>query len=215
MWFTLLAPLLTGIFGKDGIIGTYITTKQQIQQKEQDAKLQLAIANIELIKQQGIDEVDREKLRVANAAPAWFKLISYIMINYPLILVFISDEKGKAAFKTIESIPMWYAMLYVGVVSVIWGLPVASNWMSNVFNAMQQAWAVRQDKKIDVISAKGNAESLNLEQAKKQIFDIMRKTTGTLSQPQVDAANPIIDQAFNLAQQALSNNQTSVNTGDK
>ncbi len=33
MWFTLLVPLLTRLFGVDGVIGQYIQTKQQIKQK--------------------------------------------------------------------------------------------------------------------------------------------------------------------------------------
>lgn len=212
MWWTLLAPIATSIFGKDGIIGTYISTKQAIEQKKQDNAYLLEVSRNDLIKQQGIDEVEREKLRVANAAPAWFKFVSYVLLNYPLILAFISDEKGKAAFKTIESIPMWYAMLYVGVVSVIWGLPVASNWMQNVFGAMQQAWAVRQDKKIEKIQALGDANLITFDQAVKMAYDVQRKLSpnGMLSPQQVEAMRPTIEAE---AARATTNNAT-VNTGD-
>ncbi len=217
MWFTLLAPFLTGIFGKDGIIGTYIATKQAIQQKELDAKYQLAVANVELIKQQGSDAVQSEKNKL-DATSQGFKFVTFVLINIPVIIICFSPSKGKDIFENFALIPVWYAQLYAAIYGIIWGLPVAASAMASIFGAIQQAWANRQDKKIEKIQALGEANGLNLDQAKKQIFDIMRKTTGTLSQPQVDAANPIIDQAFSLAQQALSNNSNApvtVNTGDK
>jgi len=191
MWFTLLAPLFTSIFGKDGVVGTYLSTRQQIQQKEQDAKLQLAVANIELIKQQGIDAVQSEQNKLA-ATSSGFKYTTFVLINIPVVIMCISPTKGKDIFENFALIPVWYAQLYAAIYGIIWGLPVAASAMSSIFSAIQDAWADRQDKKIEKIQVLGEASTLNLDQAKKQIFDIMR-TTGAITQPQVDAVDKAID----------------------
>ena len=203
MWFTLLVPLLTKIFGSDGVIGQYIATKQQIQQKEQDAKLELAKANIELIKQQGSDAVESEKNKLA-ATGQGFKFTTFVLINIPVIIVCFDPVRGKDIFANIGLIPVWYAQLYAAIYGVIWGLPIAANTMGSIFSAIQQAWAVRQDKKIEKIQALGEAKSLNTEQAKKEIFDTMKKAVNLngYTQAQVDILNPVLDKIL-----AAQNNQ--------
>lgn len=196
MWFTLLVPLLTKIFGETGIIGQYIQTKAKINQTALDNKLQLEIATLEYNKQQGINAVESEKNKLA-ATPFWFKLISYIILNYPIVLAYCSAEKGRVLFENIGVIPKWYAMLYVAVVGVIWGLPVAANWMGEVFKGMQDFWSNRQDKKIEKILAVGEANTTTVDQAIKLAYDIQRKLSpnGQLSSSDVDRLRPIIEQS--------------------
>lgn len=214
MWLTLLVPLLTKLFGSDGVIGTYIATKQQIQQKEMDAKLALATANVDLIKQQGIDAVQSEKNKLA-ATSQNFKYVTFVLINIPVIIMCISTRRGVEIFNALQLIPVWYATLYAAIYGVIWGLPVAANTMSTIFTAINSAWLNRQDKKIERIQVLGEATQIGKEAAKKEIFDTVKKVTGLkgFSQAQVDVISPILDKLLpNVAPTASS---VTVNTGDK
>jgi len=210
MWFTLLVPLLTGIFGKDGVIGKYISTKQEIQQKEQDAKLELAKANIELIKQQGSDAVASEKNKL-DATSQGFKFVTFVLINIPVIVMVISPTKGRDIFENFALIPVWYAQLYAAIYGIIWGIPVVANTMSSIFGSIQQAWAMRQDKKIERIQVLGEAGQIGKDAAKKEIFDTMKKAVNLngYTQAQVDILNPVLDKI--LAAQVTPASNTTIN----
>lgn len=167
MWWTLISPVFTAIFGEAGVISQYIQTKAKISQTALDNKLQLGIATLEYNKQLGINAVESEKNKLA-ATPAWFKFISYIILNYPIILAYFSASKAEALFKNISIIPAWYAMLYVSVVGVIWGLPATANWMGSVFQNLQESWANRQDKKIEKIKVIN--EAILADNLRKTVF---------------------------------------------
>lgn len=208
MWFSALIPLLSGLFGESGPFGQYFKTKAIQVQASADLALQIEKDKMALSATMAQAAVDSERNKLAATSQS-FKAVSFFLLNIPIVITCISTTRGASLWTNLSAVPVWYAQLYVSVVFVIWGLPVVANATGTIFGAIQQAWDVRNQGKIAKIQAMGEASSLNLDQAKKQIFDIMRKTTGTLSQPQVDAANPIIDQAFSLAQQALSNNNTT------
>ncbi len=196
MW-PLITTLAGYLFKSDGIIGKYLDTKAQTAQAKATADLELQRAQIEYAKQEGINVVESERNKL-NATGQWFKFVSYVLLNYPIVVTIYSPAKGKEIFENIGIIPQWYAMLYVAVVGVIWGLPVAANWMSSVFQAIQQAWASRQDKKIEKIQALGEATALNLDQAKKEIFDTLKKAANLpgYTQAQVDIINPVLDKVL-------------------
>ncbi len=207
MW-PLITTLAGYLFKSDGIIGKYLDTKAQTAQAKATADLELQRAQIEYAKQEGINVVESERNKL-NATGQWFKFVSYVLLNYPIVVTIYSPAKGKEIFENIGIIPEWYAMLYVAVVGVIWGLPVAANWMGNVFSAIQRAWAMRQDKKIEKIQAVGEANTITVDQAIKLAYEVQRKLspTGTLTQQQVDAAKPIIEQALDLAKTAVTVNK--------
>lgn len=212
MWFTLLVPLLTKIFGADGVIGNYIKTKQETQQKEQDAELELAKAKLELIKQQGVDAVESEKNKL-QATSQGFKFVTFILINIPVIIVCLIPSKGKEIFENLTLIPVWYAQLYAAIYGIIWGLPVAAGAMSSIFSAIQDAWSQRQDKKIEKIQAVGEARALGLDQAKKEIFDTLKKAVNLngYTQAQVDILNPVLDKVLAAQIQTPPTTTTVIN----
>lgn len=206
MW-AMLIPLVSQLFGENGPLGQYFKTKaQQVQAKaELDMQIQKDKMALSGILAQAAVDSERNKLAATSQT---FKAVSFILLNIPILITCASKAWASDLWGNMNLIPVWYAQLYVSVVFVIWGLPTVANASNTIFSAIQQAWDARNQGKIQKIQALGEATALNLDQAKKQIFDIMRKTTGTLSQPQVDAANPIIDQAFDLAQRALQNTNT-------
>lgn len=190
MW-PLVIPFLTSIFGKDGPVGQWLTTKQQQAQAKADLDLQIEKDKLQLTVIMAQAAVDSERNKLA-ATSQTFKAISFFLLNVPIIITCLSDNRGKMLWDNLSAVPVWYAQLYVSVVFVIWGLPVVANATGTIFNAIQQAWGARNQGKIAKIQALGEANGLNTEQATKQIFDIMRKTMGAVSQAQVNAADPLI-----------------------
>lgn len=180
MWSTAISGIISLLTG--GISNWF-----QQKKVESDAKLELAKSNLELIKQQGVDAVESEKNKLA-ATGQWFKFISYVLLNYPIIITVWNPSSGKEIFNSIGIIPQWYAMLYVAVVGVIWGLPIASNWMSSVFSNIQDAWSLRQDKKIEKIKAVNETK----------LFASLRKTIFKqgLTQEQVGAIQEALKESI-------------------
>lgn len=196
MW-PIIASIAGMIFSEKGPIGQFIKTKAETAQAEQTARLEMQKANIELIKQQGSDAVESEKNKL-KATGEGFKFVTFVLINIPVIIVCFAPNRGKEIFENISLIPVWYAQLYVAIYCVIWGIPIAASAMSSIFGAVQTAWAMRQDKKIEKIQVMGEAQQIGKDAAKKEIFDTLKKATGLngYTQQQVDMINPILDRVL-------------------
>lgn len=156
MWFTLLAPLLTGIFGKDGVIGQYVQTKAAKAQAENELALQIQRDKFEYSKIAAQAAVESEKNKLAATSQS-FKAISFGIINIPVILTCINRNLGEYIWANLNTIPVWYAQMYVAVVFVIWGLPVVGNATQTIFSSIQDMWNVRNQGKVDRIVAANTA----------------------------------------------------------
>jgi len=177
MWLALL-PLLSAFFGENGPLGMYLKTKAQQVQAAAELALQVEKDKLTLSTVMAQAEVQSTQIKLA-ATSQGFKTFSYCLLTLPILIVCIYPEGGKAVFTNLSLIPSWYAQLYVAVVGVIWGLPIASSAVSGIFSAVQQAWLERQPIKIDKIKA------LN----EKVLADQLRKTLFTqgMTQPQWEA----------------------------
>lgn len=211
MWWTLLAPIASSIFGKDGIIGTYIATKQAIEQKKQDNAFLLEQSREDRIKQQGIDAVESEKNKLAATTPL-FKSSVFWLFSLPIIITVLSPSRGRQIFDAMSIVPVDYMKMYFALIAVIWGIPVGANIMSGVMQSIQDMWNVRNKGKIDKIQALGDANLITFDQAVKMAYDVQRKLSpnGMLSPQQVESMRPTIEAE---AVKATTNNVT-VNTGD-
>ncbi len=203
MWFSALIPLLSGIFGENGPLGQYFKTKAAQVQATADLNLQIQkdkLALSSIIAQAAVDS-ERNKLAATSQT---FKACSFLLLNIPIIITCLSKVHGADLWANLTLIPVWYAQMYVAVVFVIWGLPVVGNATGTIFSAIQQAWEVRNRGKIDKIQAIGEANGLNTEQAKKEIFDVMKKAVNLngYSQAQVDVISPVLDKVLQIQKEA-------------
>lgn len=199
-----LLPLLSGLIGENGLFGKYLKTKAETAQATADFNLQYQKAQLDYASKMAEAAVNQQANQLAATSQS-FKFVSYTLLTLPILIVCFFPSYGKDIFNNLGLIPSWYAQLYVAVVAVIWGLPVASNVVGNIFAGVQSAWDARQDKKIEKIQAIGEAKAGNLDAAKKEIFDTLRKATGALSQAQVDSINPVLDKVITIQQQATAN----------
>ena len=214
MWFAALIPVLSQIFGENGPIGQYLKSKAQRVQAKADLDTQIQRDKLALASTLAQAAVDSERNKLSTTGQG-FKFVTFCMLSLPIVLTCFFPEYGKRIFENLAFVPVAWFQMWATVIGVIWGLPIAANAMTTILASVQQLWESRNAGKIAKIVAMGEANGLNIDQAKKQIFDIMRKTTGSLTQHQVDAANPVVDKAFDLAKQALDshNGSTTINTG--
>ncbi len=193
MW-ALIIPLLSGIFGENGPLGQYLKVKAAKQQADADLALQVQKDKMQLsavIAQAAVDS-ENNKLQATSQT---FKAFSYTILTLPVVIVCVFPDWGKDIFENLSIIPVWYAQLYVAIVGVIWGLPIAASAVGGIFSAVQQAWDIRNQGKIDKIQAIGKANGLNTEQAKKEIFDVLKAAVNLngYTQAQVDTIGPVLD----------------------
>jgi hypothetical protein len=203
MWLAALIPLLSSMFGENGPLGQYFKTKAAQVQADANLALQIQkdkLALSSIIAQAAVDS-ERNKLAATSQT---FKAVSFLLLNIPIIITCLSNIQGEALWNNLTLIPVWYAQMYVAVVFVIWGLPVVGNATGTIFNAVQQAWEVRNRGKIDKIQAIGEANGMNTEQAKKEIFDVMKKATGLqgYTQQSVDVISPVLDKVLQIQKEA-------------
>lgn len=195
MWFTALIPILSNFFGENGPLGQFFKTKAQKVQAQQDLDLQVEKDKMALSMQMAQNEVESEKNKL-NATGQGFKFVSFCLITLPIVITCIVPEYGRRIFENLSVIPVGFMQLWAAVVGVIWGLPIAANTMTAIFSAIQSGWNLRNQGKIEKIQAIGQQENMNLDQAKKQIFDILREVNGVITQSQVAKMDPILDKVL-------------------
>lgn len=194
MWFAAIIPLLTGIFGETGVLGKYLSTKAAQIQAQQELILQVERDKMQLSRDLAQAAVDSEKNKL-SATSQTFKNIVFFMLSAPILLTMLAPGHGKAIFDSLSIVPGYYMQMYFTIIGVIWGLPVASNALSVIMAGVSSFLDARGERQVGKIAAIGEQKSLNLEQAKAQIFDIMKQTVklNGYTQGQVDAINKVLD----------------------
>ncbi len=194
MWFTALIPLLSGIVGENGMLGKYLKTKADALQAKTDLDLQIQKDKLQMSLALAQAAVESEKQKLA-ATGQGFKFVSFCLITLPIVITCIVPEYGKRIFENLSLIPVGFMQLWAAVVGVIWGLPIAANTMSVIFTSIQDGWNARNQGKIEKINALGIAGKIGKEEAKQEVFEVMKKAVGLngYTQGQVDMINPILD----------------------
>jgi hypothetical protein len=194
MWFTLLAPLISGIFGENGPLGQYFKTKALQVQASADLAMKVEQNKLEMSRDLAQAAVESEKNKL-NATGQGFKFVTFCMLSLPILITCVFPEFGKRIFDNLALVPVGWFQLWALVIGVIWGLPIAANAMTTVLTSLQEVWNQRNEGKIAKIQALGEASGMNLEQAKAQIFDIMKQTVNLngYTQAQVDGINKVLD----------------------
>lgn len=166
MWAALI-PLISSLLGENGPLGQYFKNKATIVEATQQAQLEIKKAEITMATEVAKANVQQSANQLAATSQS-FKAFSYALLTLPIIIVCVMPAVGKDIFANLALIPSWYSQLYVAVVGVIWGLPIASSAVSGIFTAVQQSWVERQPLKIEKIKALN--EKVLAEQLRKNLF---------------------------------------------
>ncbi len=198
MWFTALIPLFSSLFGENGPLGQYFKTKAQQVQAQADLAMQIEKDKLALSAQMAQAAVDSEKNKLM-ATSQTFKNFVFFLLSAPIIITMISPTHGKDIFDAMNIIPAFYMKMYFAIIGLIWGLPVGSSVLVNIMDGVSSYFDARNDRQVNKIQAIGQQQNMNLEQAKSQIFDIMKQTVhlNGYTQGQVDAINKVLDPILN------------------
>lgn len=183
MWWTLLASFLGKL---PGAIGDYFNRKADIE--EANLKYQTALVQAQ---QAMAAEAARAQLEYQTAAlqstTPLFKQRLFWFLSVPILLSVLLPSKAAEMWHNLSLIPDNYWALYSAVVCTIWGLPVAGNMLSKVFNGFTSYAAEKRADKIQMLS-------VSSEQYKKAFADSLRHVQGAISEKQWDSISKALDQ---------------------
>ncbi len=188
MWFAALIPLLSGIFGENGPLGQYFKNKAAVIQAEQEYKLALLKAQAEQVKA----EVEGDTAQRANylaATSVGFRQGTFYFLSSIIIFSIIVPSRAADMWHNFSLIPQWVQYIYVGMLSVTWGLPVAKENIGLMFSSIGRAVETRREFKLE--KARINKEAM---------YAVLRAKLFThgMTQPQVD----IFDEAVKAGESA-------------
>lgn len=203
MWFAALIPLISGILGENGPLGQYFKSKANQVQASADLAAKISADKLQMSRDLAQAAVESEKNKL-SATGQGFKFVTFCLITLPILITCVAPEFGARIFENLSKIPVGFMQLWAAVVGVIWGLPIAANTMSVIMSSIQQGWDLRNQGKIQKIVALGEAGQIGKDEAKKEIFDTMKKAVNLngYTQAQVDILNPVLDKI--LAAQVVS-----------
>lgn len=192
MWFAALIPLLSGIFGENGPIGQYFKTKAAQVQAEQDYKLAVLKANTEAAIQESVADTT-QRANYLGATSQGFRQGTFYWMSAIILYSIVFPSKADSLWHNFGLIPQWVQYVYVAMLSVTWGLPVAKENIGLMFSSIGKGLEARREYKLE--KARINH---------KTVIDAIRKAwfPKGMNQAQVD----LIDNTLNVAGDEPSEN---------
>ncbi len=187
MWFAALIPLLSGIFGENGPLGQYFKVKAQQVQVEQDYKLAVLKANTEAAIQASIADTTQRSNYLA-ATSNGFRQGTFYWMSAIILYSIMFPSKADALWHNFSLIPQWVQYIYVAMLSVTWGLPVAKENVGLMFSSIGKAIETRREYKLE--KARINREAV-FASLRSKLFP------KGMNQAQVD----VIDDALDAGEQ--------------
>jgi len=151
MWMALI-PLLSGIFGENGPIGQYFKTKAAQVQAEQDYKLAVLKANTEAAIQASIADTT-QRSNYLGATSQGFRQGTFYWVSAIILYSIIFPSKADDLWRNFGLIPQWVQYVYVAMLSVTWGLPIAKENIGLMFSSIGKGLEARREYKIEKIKA--------------------------------------------------------------
>ena len=169
-----LAPLLAGITEP---LKNWFSYKQ----KEVEATREYTLAALKAQSEQAVAQSVAETSQLNNrlgVTSQSFKQLTWWFLSAIVVYSIVFPTQAVQMWKHFDLIPEWFRYLYLSVFGVIWGLPIAKDNISLMFESVKSLAADRREYKIEKLKT--------LNEAK--IFESLRKSIFTkgLTQAQVD-----------------------------
>ena len=176
MWFTALIPLLSGIFGENGVLGKYLKIKSEQLQAAEEYKLAALKAQAEASVQAMIADTE-QRTSYLGATTQGFRQGTFYWVSGIILYSIVFPSKAAALWNNFDLIPEWVRYIYLAMLSVTWGLPIAKENIGLMFSSIGRGIAANRE--------------FRLEKAKinhKVVMDSVRKAwfPKGMSQAQVD-----------------------------
>lgn len=174
-----LVPLLSGITQP---LKDWFGYKQEIAATKQAVALATIKAQASQVKETLISDTVLAQVKL-DATTAQFKEHTFYFLLLPLLFSILLPSQAVIMWHNFDIIPEWFRTLFGAVYLTIWGIPVASGYVSGIFkgfgDAISGAVSSSRDHQIEKIKALNDAK----------VFDSLRKSIFTkgLTQDQVTA----------------------------
>lgn len=183
MWFAALIPLLSGIFGENGPIGQYFKTKAAQVQAEQDYKLAVLKANTEAAIQESVADTT-QRANYLGATSQGFRQGTFYWMSAIILYSIVFPSKADSLWHNFGLIPQWVQYVYVAMLSVTWGLPVAKENIGLMFSSIGKGLEARREFKLE--KARINRKVV-IDDIRKELFP------KGMNQAQVDIFDRALD----------------------
>lgn len=181
----LITALMSLLSGLPGAVGTFF--KKQTELGQAQIELQKEIVKAQILQ---AGEMARAQLEYQTAAlqatTPLFKQQMFWFLSAPILLSLIFPNYAVIMWNNVRLIPDFYWSLYSAVVLTVWGIPVASNMVSSVFNRFDEYATSKRADKIAL-------EKVSSATYKKAFTDMWRMNNGTLTQADVEKIDKTID----------------------
>lgn len=178
MWAALL-PLLAGL---PGMLGKFFQQRNDIESARIETERQVEMAKQQLAMEIARGEVDRSKAALTSTG-SYFKYFTFFMWFGPFMVGVFSPSTAKDIFLNLQGMPEWYVQSCMLIMFTVWGISVSAPVVSNIFTGLGSFMANRRDYKLE--KARIN---------RKAYYDAIRKLTGSVSEAEVKAMEPVFDQ---------------------
>lgn len=166
------------------IIGDWFKSKADLARAAQDLEMQKLIAEQEALKAD-------YQLRTATvqATSSVFKERMFWFLSLPIIYSIAYPSGAHVLWDNLGGIPEWYRTLYATIVLTIWGIPVASGWISNIFSGVTGYLSDRRQDKIASTAVKAAVQSVD----KKAFYESLRSIQGVVTDKNVALFDKVLD----------------------
>lgn len=147
MWFAALIPLLSGIFGENGPIGQYFKTKAAQVQATEDFRLAQLKASTEAAIQESISDTT-QRSNYLGATTQGFRQGTFYWVSAIILYSIIFPSKAADLWNNFGLIPSWVQYIYVSMLSVTWGLPIAKENIGLMFSSIGRGIEAHRDFKL-------------------------------------------------------------------
>ncbi len=149
-----LAPLLAGITGP---IKDWFSYKQQVSKDNNELELARIAANKEAIIQESKSDTE-QRSNYLNATSQEFRQGTFYWMSAIILYSIVFSNQAEALWYNFSLIPQWVQYIYIGMLSVTWGLPIAKENIGLMFSSIGRGLEARRDYKIE--RAKINREAV-------------------------------------------------------
>lgn len=181
--------LLSGLFSMlgslPGVLGRFFSAQSEIANANIQLQKEIVKAQILQAGEMAKAQLQFQTTALHSTMPL-FKQHMFWFLSIPILITMFMPNYAQVLWNNVRLIPEFYWTLYSAVVLTIWGIPVASGIVSNIFGGFTSFAADRRADKIQMLS-------VSSEQYKKAFADMYRLKNGPISQKDWNALEKTLD----------------------
>lgn len=148
-WLAAIPTLLSKITGS---VSEYLKHKAELKKIERETERQLALERQKYISELAKNDSERAK-EALRSTGKWFKYSVFWLISSPFIACLIGQPwYAEQVFNNLNVLPEWYAVLYTGIIMVIFGIPVPGSVAGNIWEGLKETRRNNKQYKLEKLN---------------------------------------------------------------